>query len=81
MLGIHCGIYKRSYNVSTILYLNPPLHHSPLSPLPHVTVSTGITFAFACVYTCFLHHIHSFTPFSHYSPLKGHSSIQSLSKQ
>jgi hypothetical protein len=29
------GIYKGSYSVSTISYLNSPLHSSPLSLLPH----------------------------------------------
>jgi hypothetical protein len=32
--GVHCGIYKSSYNISNISYLNSPLHHSPLSSLP-----------------------------------------------
>jgi hypothetical protein len=42
-VGIHCGIYKSSYNVSNILYLNsplPPLSFIPSSPIPGI-VSTG----------------------------------------
>jgi hypothetical protein len=43
--GVHCGIYKSSYNVS---YLNSPLHHSLLFPslsIPEI-VSTGLIFHF-----------------------------------
>jgi hypothetical protein len=35
VLGVHCGIYKSSYNVSNISYLNsPPPSFSFISPLP-----------------------------------------------
>jgi hypothetical protein len=33
-MGVHCGIYKGSYNISNISYRNSPLHHSPLFHLP-----------------------------------------------
>jgi hypothetical protein len=32
VLGVHCDIYKSSYNISL---LNSSFHHSPFSPLPH----------------------------------------------
>jgi hypothetical protein len=68
-VGVHCGIYKGSYHVSTISYLNSPFHQAPLFPsLPiHGTVWTGIITA--CMYLYFLHRIHSPTPFPHHLPL------------
>jgi hypothetical protein len=38
MLGVHCGMYKRSYNTSNMSYLNSPLCHSLLSPFPHLNI-------------------------------------------
>jgi hypothetical protein len=49
---VHCGIYKGSYNVSNISYLNPsPLLLSFITPIPG-TFSTGIIFAFT--YVCYI---------------------------
>jgi hypothetical protein len=52
--GVHCVLYKDSYNVSNISYLNsppPPLSFIPPS-LISGTTSTSIIFAFT--YYCFL---------------------------
>jgi hypothetical protein len=51
-VGIHCSIYKGSYNVSNTSYLNsPPPLVSFIPTLPiHGTVSTAIIFAFT--YMC-----------------------------
>jgi hypothetical protein len=36
VLGVHCSIYKSSYNIFNVLYLNShPPHHSLSSPFPH----------------------------------------------
>jgi hypothetical protein len=32
VLGVHCDIYKSSYNISLVVH---PLHHSPLPLFPH----------------------------------------------
>jgi hypothetical protein len=60
---VHCGIYKNSYNISNVSYLNSLcLPFSFMPPFPEV--STGIIFAFTCMYTCTL-----FTLFPTTSPL------------
>jgi hypothetical protein len=44
-------------------------YHFPLSlSAVHGTISTGIIFAFTCMCTHFLHHIHCPTPFLHHLP-------------
>jgi hypothetical protein len=71
VLRVHCGIYKGSYNISDILYLNS------LSPsfsffLPHPNsgkVSTGLIFPFIYMWTQYLYHSHPPTPFPHVFPL------------
>jgi hypothetical protein len=57
---VHCDIYKGSYNVSNMSYLNSPLHHSPLSPHPHSRNSFN-RYLFSV-------HIHKYTVFALYSP-------------
>jgi hypothetical protein len=60
-VGVYCGIYTGSYNVSNISYMNlPPQQFSfiPPPPIPGV-VSTGITFAFT--YIC-IHFISLYSP-------------------
>jgi hypothetical protein len=54
---LHCGIYRSSYNISDISYLNesPPYFlFVPTHPM-HGTVSTDIIFP--CVYMCTQHFI------------------------
>jgi hypothetical protein len=63
--GEHCGIYKGSYDMSTISYLNSP---SPLLTFipptqTHGIVTTGIIAAIACMCTHFLHYLYPPTPF------------------
>jgi hypothetical protein len=60
VLEVHCGIYKSSYNMSTISYLNSPLHHSPLSPLLYSWNSFSRSH--------FSIYIHVYTVFVSYSP-------------
>jgi hypothetical protein len=70
-VGGHCGIYKVSYNVSNISYLNSPtLHHSPLSLPPPICeiVPTDTFFPFIYLNTQYLHYIHPITPFPHLFP-------------
>jgi hypothetical protein len=67
-VGIHCGIYKGSYNVSNIhieCTLCTSVLHLP-SPIPG-TVSIGIIFAFTYMCTHYLHCIHPPTPFLCYA--------------
>jgi hypothetical protein len=62
--GVHCSIYKGSYSVSNISYLNSHLHYSLLNPLLIFgTNSTGIIFAFTCMCIHYLHHVHPPTHF------------------
>jgi hypothetical protein len=67
VLGIHCGIYKSSYTVSNISYLNylPPsfCFISP-SPIPGI-VSAGLIFPFKYICTQYLHYINLLIPFPH----------------
>jgi hypothetical protein len=65
--GVHCGIYKSSYNISKISSLNSPFHYSPLSLIPG-TVSTGLIFPFTYMCTQNLHPIHPPIPFPHLLP-------------
>jgi hypothetical protein len=60
---VHCGIYKCSYNVSNISYLNSPLHCSPSPATIPGTVSPGIIFAFIHMCIHYLHHIYPTIPF------------------
>jgi hypothetical protein len=73
----HCGIYKSSYNISNISYLNslsPLFFFAPLSPIPGV-VSTGLYFSiYIYVYTVFALYSPSYTlspppPSSHWYQL------------
>jgi hypothetical protein len=60
-VGVHCGIYKNSYNILNISYLNYLLPHSPFSPsspIPEI-VSTDLIFPFTYMCTQYLHYIHS----------------------
>jgi hypothetical protein len=56
-VGVHCGIYKGSYNASNISYLNSPTSMAPFIPPPpiHGIVKTGIIIAFTCMCTHFSH--------------------------
>jgi hypothetical protein len=69
--GVHCGIYKSSYNISNISKWNsppPPFSFIPSAPLPGI-VSTGLSFPLTCMCKCmctqYLYYIHSPTPFPH----------------
>jgi hypothetical protein len=68
--GVHWHIYKVSYNVSNISYLNspPPLLSFISPPLIPETVSTDVVFAFTYMYTHYLHHVHPPTLFPAPSP-------------
>jgi hypothetical protein len=71
-VGVHCGIYKSSYNTWNITYSNSPrpprtLLCPPL-PIPGM-VSTGLIFPFTSMCTQYLHHSHPPTPFPHLLPL------------
>jgi hypothetical protein len=60
VLGVHCGIYKSSYNVSTISYLNsPPLPVSFILPFPHSWNTFNSHFSIS---------IYVYTVFALYSP-------------
>jgi hypothetical protein len=66
-VGVPCGIYQSSYNIS---YLKSPLHPSPLlfPSIPGI-VSTGINFfLFTYSYTQYLYHIQLPTHFLHLLP-------------
>jgi hypothetical protein len=72
-VGVHCGIYKNSYNVSNISYLNSlslPFSFISSHPIPG-TFSTGTIFH---LHTC-LHSICTIftlpSPFPHLPPLTG----------
>jgi hypothetical protein len=70
-VGVHCDIYKSSFNISDISYLNSPLHHSPLFPplpIPGI-VATVLIFPFTCMCTQYLHPIHPSRPCLHILPL------------
>jgi hypothetical protein len=73
LVGVHCDIYKDSYNISNILYVissPPPFYFISPSPLIQKTVSTGIFLLFTIMSTQYLHHIHLLTSFPHLlSPL------------
>jgi hypothetical protein len=72
VLGVHCGIYKSSYNTSNISYLNHPhpINQCSLSPFLHIpgVVSPGLVFPFKYIYTWYLHHIHPPMSFPHFLP-------------
>jgi hypothetical protein len=57
-VGVHCGIYKCSYNISNISYLSVPLHCFPSYPPPPSPgiVSTDI------IFPCILHVYPVFAP-------------------
>jgi hypothetical protein len=59
-MGVYCGIYKSSYIISNISYLNsPPPPFSYISPpcIPGI-VTTGCIFLFTSMCTQYLHFIH-----------------------
>jgi hypothetical protein len=67
-VGIHCDIYKSSYNISNISHLNSPpstiiLYCPPLLPISE-TVSTGM-FSFTYMFAQYLHYIHPPVHFPH----------------
>jgi hypothetical protein len=68
IVGVQCGIYKSSYNISNISYLHslPPPFFFIFPPLLHGIVSAGLTFPFThkCI-QCF-HHIHFPMPIPHH---------------
>jgi hypothetical protein len=71
VLGVHCSIYKSSYNISNISQLNClPLHHFPLSflPLPWNSFSRSQFSIFIHVYTM-LAPYHAPIPFPNLLPL------------
>jgi hypothetical protein len=65
-VGVHCGIYKGSCNVSNWSYLNSfPLLRSFILPLPIPgIVLIGIIFTLIYMCTQCLHHIHPLPPYS-----------------
>jgi hypothetical protein len=66
----YCGIYKSSYNLSNISYLNsPPPSFSFILPSPHSGSSLNrYHFPFTYMCTQYLHYIHSPAPFLHILP-------------
>jgi hypothetical protein len=62
VLGVHCGIYKSSYNIPNTLEFTPSiiLYSPPLIP---GIVSTGLIFPFTYMSTQNLYHIHPPIPF------------------
>jgi hypothetical protein len=68
LIGVHCGIYKGSYNVPTTAYLN-----STLSPFPFIPLSLDSWNRFNRYHFCIYIHIYTFfAPYSlsyHLSPL------------
>jgi hypothetical protein len=77
----HWSIYKGSYSVSNIAYLNslPPTLISFIYPLliPG-TVSTGIIFSFMYMCIHYLHHSHPPAPFPTTSPTSPHANTPVL---
>jgi hypothetical protein len=59
-MGVHCGIYKSSLNISNVIFEFTPstILPYPPSPIPGI-VSTGSHFSF---------YIHVYTVFAPYSP-------------
>jgi hypothetical protein len=62
VLGVHCDIYKSSYNISNIIILEfiPSIFllYPPPSLIPGI-VSKALIFPFTYMYTQYLHYIHS----------------------
>jgi hypothetical protein len=67
-VGIHSGIYKNSYNVSNIWYLDSPPPLLTLIPPHSWNRFNRCHFVFAYICTQYLHLIHLHTLFSHYLP-------------
>jgi hypothetical protein len=67
-VGVLCGIYKSSYNISNMSYLNSPLHCSPSLPHSWNSFNRYHQITFTCLCTHFLHWIHPPTPFPHHFP-------------
>jgi hypothetical protein len=59
-VGVHCGIYKKSYNISNVSCWIQTLHHASLSH-PHFWYH----FPFTKMCTKCLHYIHPPMPFPH----------------
>jgi hypothetical protein len=73
VLGVHCGIYRSSDNVSNMSYVMHPLHHSPLSPSSYFwnTFKSSHFSIYIYVYTVFAPYSPSYTlsphlPLSHW---------------
>jgi hypothetical protein len=64
-VGVHCGIYRSSYKISNIAYLNsPPLPLSFIPSLPpYLEQFQQVSFYITYMCTQFLHRIHPPTPF------------------
>jgi hypothetical protein len=71
LVGVHCGIYKSSYNLSNISYLNslpPPLSFIPPSPCSWNSFNRYHFYIYTHVYA-FLQHIHCPMSFSNHHRL------------
>jgi hypothetical protein len=70
LLGVHCGIYKSSYTITTISYLNslPLSLFFTLPPRIPGIVSAGLSFPFTYVYTQYWCHFYPPTSFPHILP-------------
>jgi hypothetical protein len=65
LVGVHCGIYKGSYSIANVSYLNPPLPW-----LSFVSPSTASWNCFSRYH--FRNCIHVYTVFAPYSPSYPH---------
>jgi hypothetical protein len=68
-VGVHCSIYKSSYNISNISYLKSA--PSPFSFIPSLHFWNSFNrYHFSCTYMCtqYLHYIHPPTPYLHLLP-------------
>jgi hypothetical protein len=76
LVGMHCGFYKGSNNISYISYLNLPPPTFFFSPHSRVSITVFFSFYIMCVQV--LHYIHPFVPFPNLFPIP---CIISLSRQ
>jgi hypothetical protein len=70
VLGVHCGIYKSSYNISNISYLNstsPPLSFDSLSNSWNSFNRYHFPFTYVC--TQYLHYSHLTSPHTGFNPI------------
>jgi hypothetical protein len=71
-VGVHCGIYTGSYNVSNISYMNSPPQPFFFIPLSPDSWNSFSRYHFLHLLTCvhiLLYHIHPPSPFPHTSLL------------